>query len=142
MSTYTKPLPLIEPGAKPFWQSLREHAMKLQRCDNCGRFRYQPARYCPDCLSPQHTWLPISGRGVVWAPLTYHQGFGPFADSAPYNVSLIELEEGVRIWSNVVNCDPALVRIGMPVVLFYDDVADGWTLPRFRPASGGEGHGV
>lgn len=118
--------------ADAFWESCARRAMALQRCTACGRFRYPPRAICPHCLAEGFAWVAVRGTGTVYASVTVHhrRGDGP---QEPYNVALIELDEGVRMWSNVVGCAPAHVRPGDRVRLRYDDVA-GRTLPRFERA--------
>lgn len=137
MTEYKKPLPSGGMDAEPFWASCRQHAMALERCSACGHFRYPPRPLCPSCHGAESEWRPVSGRGRVYVPLTMYRGPTPaFAEEVPYNVSMIELEEGVRIWSNVVGCDPATVKIGDDVEIVYEDVTDSVTLPKFRRSAG------
>jgi uncharacterized OB-fold protein len=136
MVDYDGPLPIPDPVTRPFWDSLRAHAIQLQRCADCERFIYYPRPVCPSCLSDDLVWTPVSGRGVVHAfTIPYRHPDATFAARAPYVVALVELEEGARILSNLVDVipDPADVRVGMPVEIVYDDVTDEITLPRFRP---------
>ena len=80
-----------------------------------------------------YKWVSLSGKGIVYSHVTYHRAWHPaYQDKVPYNVSLIETDEGVRMVSNVVNCRPEEVFIGMPVEVVYEDFED-YTLPKFRP---------
>ena len=136
MAEYNKPLPIPDPVTRPFWDSLKAHAVQLQRCDRCDRFIYYPRAVCPGCLSDDLAWSPVSGRGVVHAFTIPHRHPNPaFGSGVPYVVALIELEEGVRMMSNLIDVDPTpeAVRIGLPVEIVYDDVTDEVTLPKFRP---------
>jgi uncharacterized OB-fold protein len=135
-TTYAKPLPKLEPDARPYWDSLREHNMRVQRCRACERFYFPPSDYCPRCLSNDVEWAPVSGRGTVYTWVTMHRAYTPAYDQEiPYNVSLVDLEEGVRVWTNVVGCEPSEVYCGMPVEVVYDDVTSETTLAKFRPSS-------
>ncbi len=136
MVDYDGPLPIPDPVTRPFWDSLRAHAIQLQRCAACGRFIYYPRPVCPSCLSDDLGWTPVSGRGLVHAfTIPHRHPDRAFAARAPYVVALVELEEGARMLSNLVDVapDPADVRVGMPVEIVYDDVTEEITLPRFRP---------
>ena len=136
MAEYNKPLPIPDPVTRPFWDSLKAHAVQLQRCSACDRFIYYPRAVCPGCLSEDLAWSPVSGRGVVHAFTIPHRHPNPaFGSEVPYVVALIELEEGVRMMSNLIDVDPTpeAVRIGLPVEIVYDDVTDEITLPTFRP---------
>jgi len=136
MADYAKPLPVLDQDSRPFWESCRAHALALQQCAACGRFRYPPRLVCPHCLSEEARWTPVGGRGRVYVSLIVHRPAGAAWEAdVPYNLSLVELDEGVRMWSNVVGCDPDAVQIGDRVELTYDDVTPEITLPRFRPAA-------
>jgi uncharacterized OB-fold protein len=136
MSSYRKPLPRPDPITAPFWESVKAHAMKLQRCHDTGKFFFYPRGLSPFTLSSNLSWEPVSGRGTVHAFTIVYQNRDPaFADDVPYVVAIIELEEGPRLMSNLVDVEPnpQSVRIGMPVEVVYDDVTDDVTLPKFRP---------
>ncbi len=136
MADVARPLPTPDPVTAPFWASLKAHAIQLQRCRDCDRFIYYPRALCPACLSDDLAWTPISGRGVVHAFTIPHRHPNPaFGSQAPYVVALIELEEGARMLSNLVDVDPTpdAVKVGMSVEIAYDDVSDEITLPMFRP---------
>jgi len=125
---------LEELEAKPFWANLREHKLTAQRCKACGKFfTFPPQGSCPHCLSSDYDWIAVSGKGKVYSFVTYHRAWHPaYQDKTPYNVSLIDLDEGPRLISNVVACKHDAVKIGMPVEIVYDD-REEYTLPQFRP---------
>jgi uncharacterized OB-fold protein len=126
---------LEELEAKPFWANLREHKLTAQHCNACGKFfTFPPQGSCPHCLSPDYDWVWLSGKGKVYSFVTYCRAWHPsYKDKVPYNVSLIDLDEGPRLISNVIGCKPEEVKIGMAVEVAYDDRED-YTLPQFRPA--------
>jgi uncharacterized OB-fold protein len=126
---------LEEIEAKPFWANLKEHKLTAQRCSACGNFfSFPPQALCPNCLSSDYEWVPLSGKGKVFSFVTYCRPWHPsYQDKVPYNVSLIDLEEGPRLISNVVDIPPDQVKIGMPVQVIYED-HESYTLPKFRPA--------
>jgi hypothetical protein len=133
---YAKPLPQPDPITQPFWESVKAHAMRVQRCTACGRFVFFPRALCPNCFSDQLEWTPVSGHGVVHAFTIPHRHPSPaFQPDLPYVVAIVELEEGVRLMTNLVGVptDPAQIAVGMPVEVTYDDVTDEVTLPKFRP---------
>ena len=135
MSDYRKPLPRPDLDSKPFWDSAKEHRLALQRCGGCGHYRFPPRLVCPECLSEEATWTPVSGNGSIYVSLTMVRPPNPnWEGDVPYNLSMVELDEGPRLWSNVVGCDPESVQIGDRVALVYDDVTEDVTLPRFRRA--------
>jgi uncharacterized OB-fold protein len=131
---YRKPLPRIDEESRGYFEALARHELQLQRCRNCGRTRFYPRALCPACLSSATEWIRASGRGTVYTFTVTHQNQAPgFREELPYVLAIVELEEGVRMMTNVVGCAPEAVRIGMPVEIVYDDVTPEITLPRFRP---------
>jgi uncharacterized protein len=132
MAEYAKPLPSKDRDAKPFWDSCKNHCMALQCCVSCGEFRYPPRSLCPNCHATEAEWRPVSGRGRVYVSLVMCQTYGPaWQNDVPYNISIIELEEGVHIWSNVVGSHPDDVKIGDEVTIVYEDITEDFTLPKF-----------
>jgi uncharacterized protein len=135
---YLKPLPEADPVSAPYWDSLKAHDLRLQQCGKCGRFVFYPRGLCPHCHAEQLTWQPVSGKGSIHSFTIVYRHWNPgFAADAPYVVALVELEEGVRLVSNLIDveADPARISIGAPVELVYDDVTPEVTLPKFRLAS-------
>jgi uncharacterized OB-fold protein len=136
-TSYQKPLPVRTAENGPYWDSAKRHGLQLQQCRGCERFRYPPAKFCPRCLSDETDWREISGRGTVYSFIVVHQRYDPsFAEDLPYNVAIVELEEGPRLTTNVVDCANGDLQVGMAVELTYDDVTEEFTLPKFRPATG------
>jgi uncharacterized OB-fold protein len=143
MEEYAKPLPEITEGNRPFWEGLRERILRMQRCSNCGHLRYPISEWCPRCLEESCEWAALTGRGEVASTIVFHQVYDKaFAGDVPYNVSLIQLDEGPRIFSNVVDVPPSDVAVGDRVEIVFDDVTDGVTLPRFRPVRSDEETGT
>jgi uncharacterized protein len=129
-----RPLPAPTALTEGFWAAAREHRLVVQRCDDCGRLRHYPQECCPECTSGAWSWTPVSGRGVVYTFTVSHQPFHPrWAGRTPYVVATVELEEGVRMVSDLPPEDTDRVQIGGPVEVFFDDQPDSdVTLPRFR----------
>lgn len=119
----------------PFWAALKRHELRLQQCEDCGTLRYIPAEICPRCGSRACAWTPVSGRGRIYTYTVVRRGpTAAYQAEAPYVIAHVELEEGPRMISNLVGCDPAQARIGLPVEVVYEDVSSDWTLFKFRPA--------
>ena len=134
---YTKPLPAVSNLNRPYWEGLVENELPLQRCDACERAWYPPGPWCPVCWSKDFTWRALSGRGQVSSWVVFHQAYFPsFADEVPYNVAEVELDEGPRLLTNLIDVEADQIRIGLPVEVVYDPVAEGVTLARFRPLGG------
>ncbi|MGI8551758.1 MAG: Zn-ribbon domain-containing OB-fold protein [Dehalococcoidia bacterium] len=132
---YEKPLPIKTDENAPYWESAKQQELRLQRCSQCGKFRYPPAPFCPHCLSSEAEWRPISGKATVYSYIIVHQRYDPsFAGDLPYNVTIVELEEGPRFVTNVVDCRNEDLRIGMPLLITYQVATEEFTLPKFGPA--------
>ena len=132
-SAYAKPLPTIDDGNRPFWAAARAGRLELQRCGACQHVRYPISPVCPRCLSAAFTWRALSGRGTVHSTIVFHQVYHPgFANDVPYNVSLVQLDEGPRLFSNVVGVPPSSVKVGDRVRAVFDAVTPEVTIPRFE----------
>jgi uncharacterized protein len=132
---YRKPLPYIHKETKPYWDGAKRHELTLPKCRSCNQYYFYPRDFCPSCFSFDVEWVKVSGRGVIYSFTVCHRGSPGFEGDAPYNIALVELEEGVRMMSNIVECPDADLTIGMPVEVVFDDVTEEVTLPRFKPAS-------
>lgn len=131
---YAKPLPRIDEESKGFWEACQRHQLYVQKCGGCGALRYHPRALCPSCLSDKTEWVLSSGRGTVYTFTVTYQNQAPgFRDSLPYVMAYVELDEGVRLLTNIVDCPPEQVKIGMAVEVTFDDVTPEVTLPKFKP---------
>lgn len=131
---YQKPLPFVSEVNRPYWDAARRHELVLQRCQECGHYRYPPGDTCPRCLSDRLAWVKVSGRGSIYTWVVFHQVYHQaFANDAPYAVVVVQLEEGVRLVTNLVDCKTEDIEIGMAVEVVFDDVTEEITLPKFRP---------
>jgi len=132
--TYVKPLPEVTKEDRPFWEAAREHRFVLPRCRDCGHVWFPPYLSCQKCLSFDREWIEASGRGTIWGYTIMRQPYVPgYADEMPYNVVLVQLEEGPLVYSNLVGVPDEEIRPEIPVEAFFDDVTDDFTLLRFRP---------
>jgi uncharacterized OB-fold protein len=128
------PLPQPDALTRPFWEACRRHQLQVSSCEDCGRLFLPPGPCCPRCWSTKLTARAVSGRGRVFSFAIYRRAYHP-AIPAPYVVALVELEEGPRLISNVVGCEPEEVEVDMPVQVCFEDVGE-FSLPRFQPVSG------
>ena len=134
---YQKPLPAISSLNKPYWDGLRNRELKLQKCDDCEAVWYPPSPLCPSCWSRKFSWTRLSGCGRVSSWVVFHQSyFHSFDDDVPYNVAEVELEEGPRLLTNLVEMSNDAIRAQMPVEIVFDDVTDEVTLAKFKPRAG------
>lgn len=134
----TRMAPAISPDTTFFWNGLRENKLLIQRCGGCGTLRHPPRPMCPQCRSLDWTAIESAGKGTVYSFVMPHQPRVPFFDY-PYVVALIELDEGVRVVSNLVDIDPADVTVGMAVEVFFQTFQDDLVLHQFRPSGDPEG---
>lgn len=136
--TYDKPLPRVTPDTAPFWEGCRRHELLLAACTDCGALHLPPGPVCPRCFSDRLDWQKASGRGVVSAWTVVHQAWFPvFKADLPYNAVQVELAEGPRLTTDLVDVANDAIQVGMAVEVVFDDVTDEFTLPRFRPAKAG-----
>ena len=127
-------LPIPDAETEEFWHGLARGVLLVRSCNSCSRLHYYPRSFCPFCWSSDVAWREMSGRGTVYATTIVRQhGLSPFKERAPYNISLVDLDEGPRLLTNVVGCAPEDVHIGDTVVL-EPDVHDDIGLPLFRRA--------
>jgi uncharacterized OB-fold protein len=132
---YAKPLPHIDEENRPWWEAMKRHELYVQKCRDCGAVRYYPRALCPDCLSSRTEWVKSSGRGKIYTfTATYQNQAAGFRESLPYVMAYVELDEGPKMLTNIIDCRVEDVRIGMPVEVVYEDVTEEVTLPKFRPA--------
>ncbi len=127
------PLPQFDFDNKDYWAWAKKRELRIQRCTKCRTFRFPPRPVCHACHSFDFKWYKCSGKGAVYSyTIVTHPTHPAFRDKVPYGVVLVELEEGVRMISNVVDVPPDQLRIGMPVEVVFEDVAEDVTLPKFR----------
>jgi uncharacterized protein len=130
--------PSISPDTQFFWSGLKEHQLRIQRCTDCKALRVPPRPMCGKCQSLRWDYLVSSGHGTVYSFVMPKYPPLPFLQY-PYVVALIELDEGVRIVSNLCDIEPEAIEVGMPVEVFYEafeSITDGseLVLHQFRPA--------
>ena len=132
---YTKPLPPVTKLNKPFWEGTKQGELRLQTCNECGQRWYPPSTHCPQCLSRNWEWKAVSGRGKVWSWVVFHQRyFKAFEEDLPYNVTLVELDEGVMMMSRVEGISDEDMKCDMPVKVAFQDATDEQSVPYFVPA--------
>jgi len=135
---YTKPLPELDGYAKDFYGFCKEGELRFQRCVDCRTWRHVPREMCAECGSFDWVWERSSGRGTVFSWTVADRALHPdFVDDTPYAPTVVEMEEGVRLLTRIVDCPPEDLEMGMPVEVVFDDVTHEVTLPKFRRRSPG-----
>ena len=134
---YTKPLPrpLSPELTRPFWEAARHHELLMPRCTTCDYVFFYPRSECPRCLSTHLEWVKVSGRARLHSFTVVQQpANAAFRDDVPYVYAVVQLDEGPRLVSNIVQCDIDALRVDMPLEAVFDDVTPEWTLVKFKPA--------
>lgn len=132
--TYDKPLPVIDPGSRPFWDATREHRLSIPKCQTCGEYHFYPRELCPHCHSDDLEWTDVSGNGEIYSFTIARKPAGlVYAEDVPYIIAMIALDEGPRMLTNLVVDDVEAVQIGDRVAVKFEDVTDEITLPKFTP---------
>jgi uncharacterized OB-fold protein len=130
------PAPNVLPEVKPFWDATAEGRLVLPRCVECDTVVWYPRPFCPACASLKVRWVEASGRGTVYSFTINRRGqadLPAYRDAGVYVLAYVELEEGPRVMTNIVDCSPDEVRIGQKVEVVFHDTGQGSALPRFRP---------
>ena len=131
----SKPIPQPDEPSRPFFDGAQRGELMIQRCTACGAFLAPGSRACTECMSEALEWLPASGKATLYTFAVMHQKYHPgFFDDLPYNIAVVELDEGPRLNTNVVGIANDDLRVGMPLVVTFEEVGDGVVLPKFRPA--------
>lgn len=131
---YNKPLPEFRPETKPFWDSCKKHELVLPKSKETNEFFFYPRAFSPGDDMSEVVWEKASGKAKVWTFSIHHMGpTKAYKDEGAYVVALVETEEGVKMMTNIVECDPKDVYVGMDVEVVFDDVTPEVTLPKFKP---------
>lgn len=134
MADATRPALTPNPETEPYWEAAGRRELVLPRCSNCGEAWFPPSAACPSCSAFEHEWAHTSGRGEVVTYTVVHRAPGPaFAERVPYVLAVIELAEGPRLLTNVLECPPGEVQVGMPVEVTFEEIAQDVVVPQFRP---------
>jgi uncharacterized protein len=137
--TLPAPAPVVLPEDAEFWAATAQGRLLLGHCDDCDGVIWYPRPFCPQCGSLRTSWTEASGRGTVYTFTVVHRSQVPgYRDALPYVVAYVELAEGPRVLTNVVDCEPDDVAIGMPVRVVFHDTGQSNALFRFRPDPGQE----
>jgi uncharacterized OB-fold protein len=127
-------LPAPDGSTQPFWDAARVGRLLIRRCGECGAAHFYPRPFCPACWSSQVTWEEASGRAVLYTySIVYQNDLPPFGEKLPYIAAIVDLEEGPRMMTRVVDCEHAELHVGMAVEVTFQSETDEVTLPVFRP---------
>jgi len=134
--TLHPPLPVADALSKPFWEGIKHRKLLVQRCAACRRLQFPPNASCASCSSSALSFEEVSGRGSVYSfTETVSGARHPYFQSiSPYLVGLVQLEEqeGLILASNFPGSNYADLKIGAPVEVEFQEIADGAVIPQFR----------
>lgn len=134
MSEYKKPLPKPLKWSKPFWEGAKKHKLLLKKCKNCGHIDHPPYLFCTECMHEECEWVEASGKAKIYTLTTTMLGAPvPFWNDMPYTIAMVDLVEGPRMLTQIVEANPKDIKIGMEVEVVFDDITEEITLPKFRP---------
>ena len=129
------PAPVINTTTAEFWNATTEGRFLLQRCEACNIVLWFPRRNCPKCWTEDVSTFDAQQTGTVYSFTVVRKGTAAFKDAGPFVIAYVELADGPRIMTNIVDCDIDALHIGMPVEMVFHDTGEGSALYRFRPAS-------
>ncbi|WP_042376816.1 Zn-ribbon domain-containing OB-fold protein [Streptacidiphilus melanogenes] len=140
MSTPRTDLPEPDAFTQPYWDAAAEGRLLLRRCRACGAAHHYPRGFCPRCWSEDVSWEQASGRATLYTWSVVHANdLPPFRDRLPYVAAVVELAEGPRMMTTVVDCDPTLLQVDMELyadfVAFAVEGESGPRVPVFRPTA-------
>jgi enoyl-CoA hydratase/carnithine racemase/uncharacterized OB-fold protein len=128
------PIPVIQPWTKEFWKATKQGKLLVQHCNDCGSNIFFPKKVCPECWSENLTWIEASGKANVNTYTVMLDMVEPkFIKDLPYVLAMVDLPEGIRMTTRIVNCKPENVAIGMNVEVVFQDVSSDCALPMFQP---------
>ncbi len=135
-----KPVPQTQPWSEKFWEGTKNGKLLIQICKECDSLIFYPRKFCPECWSSNLDWIEASGKGTILTFSTAYDMVEPkFMDELPYTIAYVDLDEGVRMMTRIVECKPEDIAFNMAVEVVFHE-REGFFLPYFRPAvQGGRG---
>jgi hypothetical protein len=120
----------LNPGDQPYFDAAAEGKLLLKKCSDCGKFHHYPRSLCPHCFSEKVEWAQAQGAGEIYTYSVTRRG-----TPVPYCIAYVTLEEGVRMMTNIVDCDLDTIRIGQKVKVVFQKTEGGMSVPVFAPAN-------
>lgn len=138
MADYKKPIPEPSPETQHFWDGCREGRLILQRCKDTGKPYFPPRPFSPYTGSRDVEVFEASGKAILYSYVINHRPPRGFEDEAPYAIAVVELEEGPRMMTNIVDCEqtPKALQLDMALEATFEEISDEIWLPKFKPAEG------
>ncbi|MGV0790683.1 Zn-ribbon domain-containing OB-fold protein [Mycolicibacterium sp. XJ1819] len=126
--------PTIDTDSESWWSAVQDRTLMVNRCGACGRNSLYVRPFCPRCWSEDVRLTPATGRSRLYTWSVIHRNAAPF-DDVPYVVAMVDLEEGPRLMTRLVDCPVEQLHAGMHLQIAFRDGEDGFVVPVFRPAT-------
>lgn len=138
MADYRKPLPQATPETEEFWEGCKRGELRLQRSKQSGEAYFPPRPFFPKDPAQEVEWFTASGKGILYSYVINQRAAPGFEDDAPYAIAVVQLDEGPRLMTNIVNCEqtPEALKVGMPLEVVFEKATDEVTIPKFQPVGG------
>ncbi len=135
MSSPRRPLPQPTPETAHFWEGTKEGELRLQRCTSCGDAYFPPRPFCPACGSRDVEVFRASGKATLYSYVINHRPRPDFGEE-PHSIAVVELEEGPRMMTNIIECPqtPEALVLDMPLTVTFEQASEEIALPKFKPA--------
>jgi uncharacterized OB-fold protein len=136
MDAAGKPLPEITDATRPFWTAAKKRKLVVQKCGRCGTLNFFPKPWCIDCGSRRLDWVEVSGKGTVYSFTTANKvmmNFPGWKTDLPVTLGIIDLDEGARMYGQLVGAPPEAMKIGMKVKAIFEDISAEAAIPKFVP---------
>jgi uncharacterized protein len=129
----SRPLPVITKDTEEFWEAAKKGKLVIQKCQDCMNVQHYPRMFCTSCLSENMEWVETTGVGTIYTYTIAHRPANPYMkDKVPYVVALVELPEGARIMTNIINTPIESIRIGAKAKVIFEKIGEGIKLPLFE----------
>lgn len=134
MTTYsTRPIPVPDDRSARFFEAAKQGQLLIKKCPSCGRYLAPQREICDVCGNEALDWAPASGKGTIYSFVHMHQMLHPaFRNEVPYNVIIVELEEGPRFTSNLVGTPDNEINVGLRVEAVFEELSPEVSVPKFR----------
>ncbi|MCQ4080691.1 Zn-ribbon domain-containing OB-fold protein [Streptomyces sp. RB6PN25] len=134
MPTARFDLPDIDAFTRPYWDAAADGRLLIRRCGACGAAHHYPREFCPRCWSEDVAWEEASGRAALYTWSVVHlNDLAPHRDRVPYVAAVVDLDEGPRMMTEIVDCAGSDLRVGMPLRVLFRAEAGAPAVPVFRP---------
>jgi hypothetical protein len=135
MTRFDLPSPDLE--TQPFWDAAKEERLLIRHCNACGEYHFYPRPFCPSCWSEDVEWYDASGRATLYTwSVVYQNDLPPWPARVPYVAAVVDLAEGPRMQTNVVDCEFDVLTDAMELEVVFQATSEDFTIPVFRPVSG------